>query len=70
MDVFKSGDRKRYIEYTINKYYKKEHEKKYINVLNEIKNFIISSNILDDKYNIGSYLLARIDGMPPLVFDY
>ena len=61
---------KNQINYIVDKYFKKEHKKKYIYVLNQFKYFIYSSNLSDEDVNdidIGGYLVYRINGMPPLV---
>ena len=55
MDVFKPKDRKRYIEYAINKFFKNEHKKKFVFVLNELKN-IRQPFPLDLRYKDNNWL--------------
>ena len=50
MDIFKPKDRQRYIEYTLNRYYKNDHKKKFDSVLYELKN-IQEPVQLDLRYN-------------------
>ena len=66
MDILK----KKHIDYIVNKYYKNNHYKKYIKVINQLNFYVKESNITIEEQNtinIGGYLVYRVNGMPPLI---
>ena len=60
---------KKQINFVVSKYYKNNHKIKYLKVINELKYYILSSDLSNEDENnfeIGSYLVLRTNGMPPL----
>ena len=59
---------KKQINFIVNKYFLSKHKIKYSSVIKQLNLIVYESNLVfEDNDNLGSYLVYRANGMPPLV---